>query len=503
MTKRYNDESVLFKDLDISGQVLKAISEIGYEQPTPIQAQAIPVLLNGEDVLGLAQTGTGKTAAFGIPLIEKINPSLKSPQAIVLCPTRELAIQVAEDLTHLAKYTKDIRILAIYGGQSIDRQLRSLKSGVNVIIGTPGRIQDHLDRGSLDLSHINLVVLDEADEMLNMGFRESIEDILTSVPEMRQTVLFSATMAPAILKLTKRFQNNPVEVKIQHKELTVPLIEQIYVETRERDKLEVLCRFIDLYQFKLTLIFCNTKRQVDNLVEHLNARGYIADALHGDMRQNVRDKVMKKFKTGNIDILIATDVAARGLDVDDIDAVINYDFPQDEEYYVHRIGRTGRAGKKGISISFVTANEIYKLKDIKRYTNAKIMRKDVPSATDIESSRKLKLSEKIKKEISGGNLNNYINDLNYYLTDDVTLSEFAAALLKIIDDEDKKPINDIKIQEKEYSGYERNDRGRFNKRFERRRNSDFSFKNKQNDSNKFSNRKKNKTKSKNYSRNFN
>lgn len=460
MNKTINNEISLFSDLNISPVMLKAIAELGYESPTPIQAQAIPILLEGKDILGQAQTGTGKTAAFGIPLIEHIDTHIRDVQAIVLCPTRELAIQVTEDFAHLSKYKKDIRMLSIYGGQSIERQFRSLKSGVNIVIGTPGRVQDHIDRGTLKLDKVRIVVLDEADEMLNMGFRDAIEKILTEVPKERQTILFSATMPPPILKLTKKFQQNPVEVKIHHKEITVPGIEQFYFEIRDREKLDLLSILLDINQFKLSLIFCNTKRAVDSLVEHLNARGFAADALHGDLRQSQRDHVMKKFRNGKLDILIATDVAARGLDVDDIDAVFNYDFPQDEEYYVHRIGRTGRAGKKGISFSFVTAKEIFRLKDIKRYTNAKIIRMDVPTANDVEAARMTKINDKIKSVLKSGELSGYVRKVESMLNEDYTLTELSAALLKIATESDR-PVPEITPKS------ESSDSGR--KRFENKR----------------------------------
>jgi ATP-dependent RNA helicase DeaD len=439
MEKTKEENNLLFKDLNLSPNVLKAILDMGFEEPTPIQSQAIPPLLEGKDVIGQAQTGTGKTAAFGIPMIESINPAQHEVQSIILCPTRELAIQVAEEIGHLCKYVKEIRILPIYGGQAIDRQFRALKSGVNIVIGTPGRVMDHLDRGTLKLDKVKMVVLDEADEMLNMGFIDDIEEILKQVPRERQTVLFSATMSQPILKITKKYQRDPLIVKITHKELTVSGIEQYYYEVREREKLELLTRLLDINQPKLSLIFCNRKRGVDDLVEHLNARGFQSDALHGDMKQIQRERIMKKFRENKIDILVATDVAARGIDVENIDAVFNYDFPQDEEYYVHRIGRTARAGKKGSSFSFVTPKEIFRLKDIKKYTNAKIQRVNIPSVTDVETAKLNKFTGRIKETISKGNLNEYLRKLEIMLEtqaldgvgDDVTLIELSAALFKI------------------------------------------------------------------------
>jgi ATP-dependent RNA helicase DeaD len=439
MEKINEEKLLLFKDLNLSPNVLKAISEMGFEVPTPIQAQSIPPLLEGKDVIGQAQTGTGKTAAFGIPMIEAINPAQLEVQSIILCPTRELAIQVAEEIGHLSKYVKGIRILPIYGGQAIDRQFRALKSGVNIVIGTPGRVMDHLNRGTLKLNKVKILVLDEADEMLNMGFIDDIEEILKQVPSERQTVLFSATMPPPILKITKKYQSDPLIVKVTHKELTVSGVEQCYYEVRDREKLELLTRLLDINQPKLSLIFCNTKRGVDDLVEHLNARGFQSDALHGDMKQSQREKIMGRFRNSKIDILVATDVAARGIDVENIDAVFNYDFPQDEEYYVHRIGRTARAGKKGTSFSFVTPREIYRLKDIKKYTNAKIQRVNLPSVTDVETAKLNKFTSKIRETIRKGNLNEYLRKLENVLEtqavdsegEEVTLIELSAALFKI------------------------------------------------------------------------
>jgi ATP-dependent RNA helicase DeaD len=424
------DLFMTFEDFGISKEILKAVNELGYETPTPIQADSIPVLLKGKDIIGQAQTGTGKTAAFAIPVLEKLDLSIKSIQAIILCPTRELAIQVAEDFAHLGKYKRGLRTLAVYGGQPIERQIRALKAGVSVIIGTPGRIMDHIDRGTIDLKDIKMVILDEADEMLNMGFRDDIEIILKGTPKKRQTIMFSATMSQPIMQLTKKYLVSPENIKISHKELTVPAIEQYYLEVRETNKLSVLCRMLDLHQPHLTLIFCNTKRVVDNLLEQLNARGYLADALHGDMRQQVRDRVMNKFRKGDIDILIATDVAARGLDVDDIDMVFNYDFPQDEEYYVHRIGRTGRAGKTGCAYTFVTGKDVFKLRSIKQYTKANIIRKELPTEQAVRDKRVNKFFTEIRTAIQKDNLSEYIIKVEELIAEDLSAVEISAAMLK-------------------------------------------------------------------------
>ena len=306
-------EKLRFEDLNLSKEMQKAVAELDFEEATPIQYQSIPYILKGKDIIGQAQTGTGKTAAFGIPTLEMVDPESRKVQAVILCPTRELAIQVAEELKKLSKYKKGVEILPIYGGQPIERQMNGLKKGVQIIIGTPGRVMDHLDRRTLKLDNVKIVILDEADEMLDMGFREDIEFILKKIPEQRQTILFSATMPQAILNLAKKYQKNPEFIKLVHKELTVPSIEQFYYEVKEQTKPEVLSRLIDTYDLKLSLVFCNTKKRVDELVGHLQARGYLADGLHGDMNQTQRDRVMSKFRKGAVEILVATDVAAREL----------------------------------------------------------------------------------------------------------------------------------------------------------------------------------------------
>ncbi len=332
-----------FEELCLDPRIFKAVTEMGFEQASPIQAQAIPVAVDGKDMIGQAQTGTGKTAAFGIPLLQRVDPHNKKLQAVVLCPTRELAIQCADEIRKFAKFMHGIKILPIYGGQDISKQIRSLKGGTQVIIGTPGRVIDHINRHTLKMQNVGMVVLDEADEMLNMGFREDIETILENMPEEHQTLLFSATMPKPIMEIAGNYLNNPEIIKVVKKELTVPMIEQYYYEVNPRKKSEVLSRLIDMYDPELSLVFCNTKRKVDELVEDLKGRGYFAAGLHGDLKQSQRDRVMGGFRNGRTDILVATDVAARGIDIDDVEAVFNYDVPQDDEYYVHRIGRTGRA----------------------------------------------------------------------------------------------------------------------------------------------------------------
>ncbi|SHH25332.1 DEAD/DEAH box helicase [Tepidibacter thalassicus] len=420
-----------FEELNLSEEIKKAIADMGFEQPSPIQAKAIPYILQGRDIIGQAQTGTGKTAAFGMPILDIVNSQDKSLQVLVLCPTRELAIQVAGEIRKLAKYKHDIKTLPVYGGQPIDRQIKALKKGVQIVIGTPGRVIDHINRKTLKMGNVKMVVLDEADEMLDMGFRDDIEEILQKVPENRQTIFFSATMPKAILDLTKKYQKNPEIVKVVHRELTVPNIEQFYIETREKNKLEVLTRLIDIYNPKLSVIFCNTKKKVDELVGDLQARGYFADALHGDLKQAQRDNVMSKFRNGTIEILVATDVAARGIDVDDVECVFNYDFPQDDEYYVHRIGRTGRAGRKGKAFSFVSGKEMYKLRDIKKYTKTKINRHEIPSLSDVEEIKTNLFLEKVKSVIEEGHLTKQVKFIEKLIEEDYTSLDIAAALLKM------------------------------------------------------------------------
>ena len=432
------EETKTFAEFAISEEVLQAISDMGFEEPTPIQLMAIPQILEGNDVTGQAQTGTGKTAAFGIPIIERLDPENKNVQALVLSPTRELTIQTAEEFSRLMKYKHGLNVVPIYGGQPIDRQLRALRGPVQVVIGTPGRVIDHINRGTLHLDEVSMFVLDEADQMLDMGFREDIEAIFRETPAERQTILFSATMPGPILDITKRFQKDPVFVKITRRELTVPQIEQTYIEVRERDKLEALCRMLDINNPELAIVFCNTKRTVDDLMSRMQARGYFVEALHGDMKQIQRDRVMARFRAGSIDVLIATDVAARGIDVDDVDIVFNYDVPQDVEYYVHRIGRTGRAGRTGKSVTFVAPREIYKLRDIQRYAKIKIAKTPIPSLDDVAEMKQQLFLDKVRDVMKAGELEIYLPLVEQLLeteTDgeeqEVTSIEVAAALLKM------------------------------------------------------------------------
>ncbi len=358
----------LFSELGLSPELLKAIDKLGFEQAAPIQAEAIPLLMAGKDIVGQSQTGSGKTAAFAAPAIEKVDVDQRTTQVLVLCPTRELAVQVSEEVHKLAFFKRGLHALPIYGGQSYDRQFFGLKQGAHIVIGTPGRIMDHMRRGTLRFDALKLVVLDEVDVMLNMGFRDDIEVILQAAPKERQTVFFSATIPRPIQQLIEKYSRDPQQVRIEQKALTVPTVEQLYYEVDRRYKIELLTRLIDLHDFKLGIIFCSTKRMVDDLVDHLNAQGYSADRLHGDMSQMMRDRVMNKFRRSGLEFLVATDVAARGIDVDDVQVVFNYDLPYDGEDYVHRIGRTGRRGRGGIAISFAAGREVFQIRNIERYT---------------------------------------------------------------------------------------------------------------------------------------
>ncbi len=437
-----------FNELNLSNEVQRAVKEMGFEEATPIQSQTIPAIMQGKDIIGQAQTGTGKTCAFAIPAVEMLEDN-DNVQMLVLCPTRELAIQIAIEFQNVAKYKERVRILPIYGGQSIDRQISALKKRPQIIIGTPGRVMDHMRRSTLKLKNLKMVILDEADEMLSMGFQEDLDVILQKTPEEKQTVLFSATMSKNILAITKKYQKDPEHIKVLHKELTVPGIDQYYIEVREPFKLEILSRVIDGNDYRISLVFCNTKKRVDEVAMSLQMRGYTAEALHGNMRQNERDAVMAKFRNGDINILVATDVAARGVDVENIEAVFNYDIPNDEEYYVHRIGRTGRAGRVGVAYTFVSGRELFKLKDIQRFTKKKIKMYEPPTLFDIEESRMGRLLKKVVATIEDNNYSQYVTyieqvaeEINESHEVNLTTLDIAAALLRMVSKRtaEKKPM---------------------------------------------------------------
>ncbi len=444
----------------------KAIETMGFEELSPIQEQSIPLLMEGRDLIGQAQTGTGKTAAFCLPLLERMDHNDKNLQALILCPTRELSVQVAEELGRLGQYYKKLTVLPVYGGAPIDRQIRALKKGVQVVVGTPGRVLDHLRRKTLRLDGVSYFVLDEADEMFAMGFREDMATVIEALPEDVQKVFFSATMPEPIRAFASKYLVDPEYIRMAHKALTVPKVEQVYFELKEYMKTEILTRLVDIYNPKLTIVFCNTKRKVDELTAELVAKGYNADALHGDLKQSQRDTVMGKFKRGTIDILVATDVAARGLDVDDVDLVINYDMPQDEEYYVHRIGRTARAGRKGIAFSFIAGKDIYKLRDIQRYTKTRLEKKELPTLEDIRQRSREKLVGQVKTILEEDELKEPLVDL--LIAENHNSYDIACALLRLYQ-KAVRPTNHTQIDAVDDPNYRepkrekspRQERGRF------------------------------------------
>jgi ATP-dependent RNA helicase DeaD len=418
-----------FDELDISDDIKKSIAEIGFTKLTPIQEMAIPRALKGNDIIGQAQTGSGKTLAFAIPILERIFIPDRSPQAIVLCPTRELCMQVASQIEKVGSQIKKFKVLAVYGGQPIGKQTRVLKKGVHVVVGTPGRVIDHIERGNLDLIGIERVVLDEADEMLEMGFREDIETILSNTPHQRQTLLFSATMPKEVRKIAEKYQKNPEFIKIADKKKNIPKITQYAFRCDIKYKLHGLKSLIEAYDVKLALIFCNTKKSVNFVYKHLKD-DFKIDSLHGDMTQKTRDKVMNKFRNGNISILVATDVAARGLDIDGVDAIINYDVPQNTDDYIHRIGRTARAGKTGFAFTLVSKDEISRFKKIKLENPGKITEKELPTPEQINLIKNQKILNEAKSSMKNEDLDDYIICIkNESVQDSLKL---AAALLKMI-----------------------------------------------------------------------
>ncbi|AGA79294.1 DEAD/DEAH box helicase [Echinicola vietnamensis] len=464
------ENETLFADLGISAEILQAVEGMGYTQPSEIQAQSIPLMLEGHDVIGQAQTGTGKTASFGIPIVDRVDSSSKQPQALILCPTRELAVQVEGEITKLAKYKKGIFSTAIYGGEAIDRQIRTLKRGVQIVVGTPGRVMDHMNRGTLKLDTVKTIVLDEADEMLDMGFREDIETVLSQMPEDRQTIFFSATMAKPIMDLTRKYQTNPEIVKIQRKELTVENISQVYYEVKPPLKMELITRLINIHQFNLGVVFCNTKRATDEVTEGLIARGIMAEALHGDLSQAQRDKVMNKFRKGHCTVLVATDVAARGIDVDNVEVVFNYDLPLDEEYYVHRIGRTGRAGRSGMAISFITGRkDIFRLKDLERYIKTTLTKMNPPSVAEMIDQKKDQLVKEVTTSLSKEEDNQVFEAaLGQMLAEGLSMDQIALGLVKLQMGKSIQELSDMNFDLNLGRDRDRGERGgRGRDRFER------------------------------------
>jgi ATP-dependent RNA helicase DeaD len=421
-----------FNELGLSPEVLKAVDKLGFEEASPIQTAVIPALLEGRDVVGQSATGSGKTAAFAIPAIERVDPKLKRVQVLILCPTRELAVQVAEEVNKLAAFKRGVMEVPIYGGQPYDRQIRALKAGAQIVIGTPGRVMDHMERGTMRLDDLKMVVLDECDRMLDMGFRDDIEHVMSGTPPGRQSLFFSATMPPAIRGLIKRYTNQPAEVKIQASAQNTPQVEQVYFEVQRRAKVEALTRLIDRYDFRHGIVFCSTKIMVDELDEMLHARGYATDRLHGDISQAQRNRVTEKFKRKGFEFLIATDVAARGLDVDDLEVVFNFDLPNDAEDYTHRIGRTGRAGKSGRAFTFVSNREIYKLQSMIRYGRLNISRGRIPSIDEIEEVKENKFFETLRSTLEGEKYTRYERMIDRLLEQGHASTDIASALIHLM-----------------------------------------------------------------------
>lgn len=421
-----------FTDLNLPADILQSLNDLGYEHPTMIQSESLPIIVAGNDVVGQAHTGSGKTIAFGIPALMTIDVNNDNTQVLIMCPTRELANQVADEIGKIGKHTNRLKIVPVYGGTSIDRQIKSLKRGAHIVVGTPGRILDHINRRTISLSAIKMVILDEADRMLDMGFVDDMKTILSTSPTDRQTVMFSATMPKPILEIAKRFQKNPINIKTSNAEMSAPKVEQFSLDINESQKLEATLRIFTIENPRLGIIFCNTKRKTDEVVSTLQSHGIFADGLHGDMKQAQRDSVLHKFRQGTITVLVATDVAARGLDVDDIDLVINYDFPQDPEQYVHRIGRTGRAGREGKSYAFIGRRDRFQLKIVQRLTKVEPTMMRMPSPKDVEEIQNKRMIEQLVKLAESDDINTYIEKINNWSTiANLDTTTLAAILLKM------------------------------------------------------------------------
>ena len=437
-----------FTDLGLRPELIEGIHRLGFETPSPIQAQTIPLALNGKDIVGLSQTGSGKTAAFGLPALNQVNTDIAETQVLVLCPTRELAVQVCEEINRLASALHGLTAVPVYGGAPIDRQIRALRKGAHIVVGTPGRIMDHLRRKTLHTRTIRLCVLDEADRMLDMGFREDMEVILGSLPEERQTLFFSATMNRDVKNLIRTYSHAAEQVTIQRKTLTVETIEQMYFEVRNRSKIEVMCRLLDMETKPRGIVFCNTKQMVETVTEALAARGYACDRIHGDITQNNRERVIKRFRDNLIELLIATDVAARGLDIDDVDLVFNYDLPYDPEDYVHRIGRTGRAGRSGKSVTFVYGREIYRLEAIERYTRKVVRRMQIPTLEEVEGRKANKVFSQVRNLLESGGFKRHDAFVDRLLDAGHTPTDIASALFSLLNENDSS-LNESIVEDTE------------------------------------------------------
>jgi ATP-dependent RNA helicase DeaD len=425
-------EKRLFTDLGLSPEILRAVDKMGFEEASPIQSAVIPTIMEGRDVVGQSSTGSGKTVAFAIPAIEKVDPKIPAVQVLILCPTRELAVQVAEETGKIALFKRGVMGVPIYGGQSYDRQFRALAAGAQVVIGTPGRVMDHMERGTMKLDQLKLVILDETDRMLDMGFRDDIEHILKSVPATRQLLFFSATIPRAIQDLISRYSKDPAWIKIESVAQNAPQVEQIYFEVDRRSKIEALTRLIDVHDFRYGIIFCSTKIMVDDLDEHLHSRGYMTDRLHGDITQAQRDRVMDKFRRRGFEFLVATDVAARGLDVDDLEVVFNFDLPNDAEDYTHRIGRTGRAGRKGQAFTFVSGQEIYKLQSMVRWAKLNIHRGKIPSLDEVEEARTNVFFDKIRATLDAKQFKPHDQMIDRLLDQGYASTDICSALIHLL-----------------------------------------------------------------------
>lgn len=423
---------VPFSQLGLRDELLEAIHDLGFESPSPIQALAIPPVLEGRDIVGLSETGSGKTAAFTLPALQMVDTSAPEAQVLILSPTRELCMQVCEEVHKLGAKLAGLRAVPVYGGTPIDRQITQLKRGAHIVVGTPGRLLDHLRRKTLHPKTIKLAILDEADRMLDMGFREDMEDLLGALHEQRQTLFFSATMNRHVEKLIQKFGNAPGQISVERKTKTVSTVTQTYYEVRNRSKVEVLTRLVDLDNPRLSVIFCNTKRSVDECTEALLARGYSADRLHGDISQQLRERTTRRFREGKFDMLVATDVAARGLDIDDVDAVFNYDIPQDPEDYVHRIGRTGRAGREGKAVSFVFGRDIYRLQNIEKYTGQHIERSKIPTQEEVEGKRADQLFELVQGRLEANISQSYRHYIDRLLDQGHTPTDIASTLFELL-----------------------------------------------------------------------
>lgn len=440
-----------FSELGLCPELLEGVHQLGFESPSPIQAQTIPVALAGNDIVGLSQTGSGKTAAFGLPALNGLDVTLPETQVLILCPTRELAVQVCQEIHRLGASLPGLCALPVYGGAPMDRQIKALRRGAHVVVGTPGRLMDHMKRGNFKGEAVRMCILDEADRMLDMGFRDDMEVILDALPRERQTLFFSATMNKGVSGLIKAFSREAKQITIERKSLTVDTIEQSYYEVRNRSKIEVMCRLLDLEATPRGIVFCNTKQMVEEASAALVARGYLADHIHGDIPQRSRERVFRKFKEGELEMLVATDVAARGLDVDDVSVVFNYDLPYDPEDYVHRIGRTGRAGRSGKSITFVYGRDIYRLEAIERYTRQHIPRCRIPTQEEVEGHKADKVFDQVRDLLDSGKAGSYGHLVDRLLDAGHTPTDIASGLFHLLREADKRETETIAEDSEPYS----------------------------------------------------